>query len=96
MWNYRLVRRKHRDGTRTYAIHEAYYDDRGRVWAITKEPVEAFGTSYQEARVDYRAMAKAFRAPVLPWESVPEEGAETPVRDGPARRPRGRRRRRGR
>lgn len=86
MWNYRLVRRTRQDGTRTYAIHEAYYDDAGRVWGITEEPVEVFGESWQEARRDLGAMAHAFRGPVLPWESVPEEGAEAPGREGPHRK----------
>ena len=85
MWNYRLVRRAHRDGSRTYAIHEVYYDGAGRFWAITREPAEVFGATYQEARADLRAMRDAFRAPVLPWESVPEDGAEAPSRKGPAR-----------
>ena len=85
MWNYRLVRRTHPDGTRTYAVHEAHYDEAGGVWAITAEPVEVFGETWQEARRCLAAMEHAFRAPVLPWESVPEEGAEAPWRRRPDR-----------
>ncbi len=95
MWNYRLVRRTHQDGSRTYAIHEAYYDDRGRVQAVTKDPVEVFGESVREARRDHAMMAEAFAAPVLPMEKVTKKGAEplatmrrprrTPARRSPAR-----------
>ncbi len=80
-WNYRLVRTTHADGTRTYAIHEAYYDARGRVRAITEEAVEVFGETPAEARRDYTHMAEAFKAPILAMESIPE-----PVGDPPARR----------
>ena len=86
-WNYRLVSRMHRDGSCTFAIHEAYYDEAGRLETVTRDAVEVFGESRREALEDYRAMAEAFRAPVLPWESVPGMGALSGLR----RRGKGRR-----
>ena len=59
MWNYRVVRKKNKyiDPTNkkeridyTYAIHEAYYDEKGHVGAITQEPVEPFGENIEELR----------------------------------------------
>ena len=78
MWNYRLVRRKHPDGSRSYAVHEAYYDEAGRIWAVTENPAEVFGTTLKEARGDSRAIARAFRLPILAWERLPDKRAKRP------------------
>jgi len=83
MWNYRVVRRKNifidptnkREGVdHTYAIHEAYYDENGRVGAITQEPVEPFGENVEELRHSWVMMAEAFGLPVLDYSNIPEPG----------------------
>ena len=78
MWNYRLVRRRQR-GETFYAIHEAYYDDNKKVWAITTDPSPARGSTRDEV---LEALAKMmndiFRAPVLEYNKIPERGAKNP------------------
>jgi hypothetical protein len=83
MWNYRVVRRKYIrvDSTDkkkkvdyTYAIHEAFYDKKGHVGAITKDPVEPFGENIEELRHSWVTMAEAFGQPILDYDKVPEPG----------------------
>ena len=83
MWNYRVVRKKNTyiDPTNkkervdyAYSIHEAYYDENGRVGAITQEPVEPFGENVEELRHSWVMMAEAFGLPVLDYGNIPEPG----------------------
>jgi len=85
MWNYRVVRKKHIcvDSTDkkervdyTYAIHEAYYDKKGNVGAITNDPVEPFGENIEELRHSWVMMAEAFGQPILDYDNIPEPGFE--------------------
>ena len=78
MWNYRVVRKKHTcvDSTDkkervdyTYAIHEAYYDKKGHVGAITNDPVDPFGENIEELRHSWVMMAEAFGQPILDYDS---------------------------
>ena len=81
-WNYRVVRRKRTDPDgkvfEGFAIHEAYYDDAGRVWAITENGSEPYGETLEEMREDFDGMAAALDAPALDYDAVPEPGAENP------------------
>ncbi len=77
-WNYRLVCNKRTDGSAWYGIHEVFYDDRGRAFAETAEPVGALGATPGEVRRAYERMAEAFLQPTLDADSIPEKGAETP------------------
>ena len=83
MWNYRVVRKRNKyiDPTNkkeridyTYAIHEAYYDEKGHVGAITQEPVEPFGENIEELRHSWVMMAEAFGKPMLDYDKIPEPG----------------------
>ena len=85
MWNYRVVRKKHIcvDSTDkkeradyTYAIHEAYYDKKGHVGAITNDPVEPLGENIEELRHSWVMMAEAFGQPTLDYGNIPEPGYE--------------------
>jgi hypothetical protein len=81
MWNYRLVRRRMK-GETFYDIHEAYYDDAGKVWSITKEPTTAHGDTRDEVlECLARMMKDILRAPVLDYNKVPEKGAKSPGDD---------------
>jgi hypothetical protein len=91
MWNYRVIRRTHRDGSRTFAVHEVYYDDAGRICATTERPAEVFGETLLEARADLRAITRAFREPVLAWERLPGCGAKRSPKASSAGRPKSRR-----
>ena len=83
MWNYRVVKKKQTwvDPTSkqesrhySYAIHEAYYDHRGYVGAITWEPVEPYGETIEELRHAWIMMAEAFGQPILDYDMIPESG----------------------
>ncbi len=75
MWNYRVVRKKeNRDYS--YAIHEAYYDKGGFVFAITQENMEPFGENIEELRNSWVMMAEAFGQPILDFEDIPEREYE--------------------
>lgn len=77
-WNYRLVRRVE-DGREYFAVHEAFYDDAGRVWSITEVPVAASGDSRAEALTSLTDMLRDCEsAPVIEWDDVPEPGAVNP------------------
>lgn len=79
-WNWRIVRTQHKDGAVTFGLHEAYYDARGKVWAITDEPVAAEGDSPEEVQDVLRRMLEdAERAPLLYKERIPEPGAKHPL-----------------
>jgi hypothetical protein len=85
MWNYRVVRKEHirtdsadkkENVDYTYAIHEAYYDQKGHVGAITNDPVELFGENIEELRHSWVMMAEAFGQPILNYDNIPEPGYE--------------------
>lgn len=58
----------------TYAIHEAYYDKKGHVGAITEDPVEPCGENIEELRRSWIMMAEAFGQPILDYDNIPEPG----------------------
>jgi len=78
MWNYRLIRRRMK-GETFYAVHEAYYDDNKKVWAITQDPSPARGDSRDEVLEALgRMIVDILRAPILDYNKVPEKGAKSP------------------
>lgn len=78
MWNYRLVRQR-KKGETFYAVHEAYYDDKQRVWGVTENPSPARGDSRDEVLEALgRMIVDILRAPVLDYNKVPEKGAKGP------------------
>lgn len=71
--------RRVRDGEEHFAVHEAFYDDAGKVWAITAEPVAASGESRATALTALADMLQdCERDPVLEFDGVPEPGAVHP------------------
>lgn len=86
MWNYRLVRRRMK-GETFYDVHEAYYDDKQKVWAITQNPTTARGDTRDEVlQCLARMMNDILRAPVLDYNKVPEKGAKGPGEEGKKKR----------
>ena len=48
-WNLRLIRHVDRKSRRVwYAVHEVYYTDAGKPWAMTQDPVEVEGDTPEE------------------------------------------------
>jgi hypothetical protein len=70
-WNYRMLR--HPDGR--LAVHEVFFDDDGRPWAATKDPI-SFEADADESLDDLaddleHALAAVRSAPVLDWSDIP-------------------------
>jgi hypothetical protein len=84
-WNYQVVRRKCSEGWEPfkyiYGIHEAYYDDEGRCYAITAEPVEVVSESPNGINA-VLAMMKldARKRPVLDYETREPLAADADTR----------------
>ena len=70
-WNYRIVRKEG-----WFGIHEAFYDDNNKLSLVTVEPEAVQAEDETELKEVYDMMAEAFRAPVVNYEDVPEEGAQ--------------------
>jgi len=88
VWNYRVVKKKQPGGSFFYAIHEAYYDDKGKVWSITEHSIAGRGDSKCEVIGDLvRMLSDARRSPVLDYDKVPEPGAVDPTEPKKKRRP---------
>lgn len=86
MWNYRLVK-KHTKNPQslggneyyTYAIHEAYYDDDGKVWGVTEEPVRLSADHLSELMIEWNMLVEAFGQPILDYDEI---GKESPGPSG--------------
>lgn len=71
-WNYRVVRRHlpPPEDHDWYAIHEAYYDKAGKIYAITEKPCTIEGESVQELNGIRLRMLEASKQPVVEWDDV--------------------------
>jgi len=77
-WNWRVVR-KTVEGKAIYAVHEAYYDGSGRIWAVTEESAAAQGGSVKELEDELRQQLGALDKPILDYDDIPEPGAVNPA-----------------
>lgn len=68
-WNYRVVKRTVKDGV-IFAIHECYYNDRGRPDGITTDSVEPRGETLAELKKDIKMYLQALKRPVLRYEDL--------------------------
>lgn len=80
-WNYRIVSQPDPsvEGGLYFAIHEVFYDDEGRAWGVTQEPVPVDGESVEELIETRIQMFEAQKRPVLTMADVPEPGAVNPA-----------------
>lgn len=79
MWSYRIIRKKI-GIVKYYAIHEAYYDDNGKVWTITENPSEVSGDTPEEVVHNLRLMLQdAKKYSVLDYNAIPEKGSTSPL-----------------
>lgn len=71
-WNFRLVKRKDpRSSSSWYAVHEVFYNDAGRPFAMTEDPVGISGESPVEAREYLRMIQRDIkRFPILDLRRV--------------------------
>lgn len=81
-WNYRLVREQielpNKSVQELYEIREAYYDEKGKIYAITADGIPAHGETPEEALESLEMIRKAFEKPVVNATDIPEEGAVAP------------------
>lgn len=70
-WNYRVMRKKSKNGEVRYAIHETYYDG-GKVTGWTRDAIGPRGDTLAELKNDYKFMASALKKPVLDYETGKE------------------------
>lgn len=69
-WNYRIVKKTNEYGE-YYAIHEAFYNNDGSLWAVTEDGVDIGGENIEDMREAYEMMVEAFDEPVINYEDVP-------------------------
>jgi hypothetical protein len=67
-WNYRVVRKKESNGTRTYGIYEVYYSKNGKPEFCSSCPITPTGDNVRELKTSVIQMLKAFDKPVLKYE----------------------------
>lgn len=80
-WNYRVIHRKILGRTPefdedVYAIHEVYYDDEGKMVAVTDDPVPAYSEDMKGLAWVLERFAEAYKKGVVEWDSIPEKGAK--------------------
>lgn len=80
-WNYRIARKRnervYKDTIKVYYeyfIVEAYCDDNGKVGMITVDPQALYGENVEHLADGFIKMKKAFYAPILDYDSIPEIG----------------------
>lgn len=77
-WNYRVIK-KHFESPYEkefrYGIHEAYYDDEGRIISISVEPMDPHGDTPEELAEDMKYMALALEKPILDYETACDPNA---------------------
>ena len=65
-WNYRVIRKRHADGSVIHQIHEVHYGNDGTIGTWTQEPVTPTGQELGDLReVVGMINREAFRYPVL-------------------------------
>lgn len=69
-WNYRIVKRKYDNGEKTFAIHEVYYDKKGKIKMWSADPIYVYGGSFKELEKDLDAYIKAFDRPILSYRKL--------------------------
>ena len=63
-WNYRIV--KHDTGKTAYfAVHEVFYDDKGKVTNWTADPIDIVGDNKSEVVKTLKQMTSDITTPVL-------------------------------
>ena len=71
-WNFRLVKHTERKPRRVwYGVHEMFYDDAGRPWTMTEEPVSVDGESRKDV-LGYLTMIQRdlARLPILDAQKI--------------------------
>lgn len=68
-WNYRICKRTYLSED-ALEVHEVYYNPDGSIWAVTEEPVTAFGETLKELRSSLRRMQEATKKEVVDLDTL--------------------------
>ena len=99
-WNYRVVHRVYPapgwgdfGDNESWSIHEAFYDDKNRVWGISENACavdvygyDSRGKGLPALRTELKWFALALTKPILEYDQIPEPGALNPADDPPLKR----------
>jgi predicted RNase H-like HicB family nuclease len=66
-WNFRVVKKK---GDLGYGIHEVFYKDNGDIEAVTQDPVEPLGETFEELKKDLQRMLDACKKEVIDYDRL--------------------------
>lgn len=81
-WNHRVVKRtwknEGREDDHMYGVHEAYYDENGKVFMITDNPTAPSGDNMEDLKENLEHMVKALEHPILDYDNIPEDDAIDP------------------
>ena len=72
-WNYRVLRKRHADGSATYHVHEVYYGDDGEIKGWIEEPDAPVSQEVAGLREVINMMRQAFRRPILEIRGTDED-----------------------
>lgn len=68
-WNYRVVKKE-----QSYAIHEAYYDELGRVHSLSMEPICPSGETIEELDKHLKLLTEALQREPIDFDSICGKG----------------------
>ena len=79
-WNYRLVKTHTKNPQSlggneyyTYAIHEAFYDSKGKVAGITQDPIDLSCEHLNDLMISWLMMIEAFGQPILDHATIGDD-----------------------
>lgn len=73
-WNHRVLRKKDVGGE-WYAVHEVYYDKKGKPTGATQDEVGPCGETLEQLKAELEMFARALDKPVLDYETLQEVAA---------------------
>lgn len=80
-WNYRVISSPYpsedHEISRTFEVHEVYYDDNGDIHGVTEKCVSPYGETEEEIRADMVHFQEAFNKPILRMEDIEFVGINT-------------------
>lgn len=67
-WDYRVMRRKHEDGSVAFGVYEVYFDGKDRVEGWTESPIGHEHDNLTDMKDDLRWQAEAIEREVLEYK----------------------------
>ncbi len=81
-WDCRVIAKKDKTtGEVWHAVHEVFYDENGKIWVATEEPICPMGETVDDLIAELSDHLVACGKPVLDFGAVPEPDAINPVSD---------------